>query len=192
MLVANSPGFRLVGLSLGDNHLTMFKLKIPRDAIQVWADRYGEYYDDTDAQAVGAAARVAGYLTLDQFLKIAKWKTQRSKSLCLRNSDAYVRTVTGSAFSATEPRFKVEAFRLLDGVDWPTASVILHFCDSQRWPILDYRAFWSLSQPSPAGGYSFLLWQAYTTYTRQLADEVGVSMRTLDRALWAYSKEKQH
>lgn len=169
----------------------MFKLRIPRDAIQVWADRYSKYYDDTDALAVGAVARVAGSLTLDEFVKIAKWKTQRSKSLCLRNSDAYVRTVTGSALSATEPRFKVEVLRLLDGVDWPTASVILHFSDSERWPILDYRAFWSLSQPSPAGRYGFSLWEAYTIYTRQLGDEIGVSMRTLDRALWTYSRENQ-
>jgi hypothetical protein len=167
----------------------MFKLRIPRDAIQVWADRYS--YNDTDPQAVGATAQVAGYLTLDQFLKIAKWKSQRRQALCKQNSEEYVRAVTGSALSATEPRFKIEALRILDGVDWPTASVVLHFCDSERWPIIDYRAFWSLSEPSPAGSYSFDLWQAYTAYTRQLADDLGVSMRTLDRALWAYSKEKQ-
>lgn len=103
----------------------------------------------------------------------------------------FVREVTAAAFSASEPRFKIEVLRLLDGVDWPTASVLLHFCDTEPWPIIDYRAFWSLSQPAPAGNYSFALWTSYSDYTRQLAKELNVNMRVLDRALWAYSKVKQ-
>lgn len=169
----------------------IFKLKIPRDEIQLWADRYDKHGDDTDVRAIGTAACVAGYLTREQFCKIAMWKSERPKAHCRKNSEAYVRTVTGNALSATEPRFKIEALRLLDGVDWRTASVMLHFCDSERWPILDFRAFWSLGRPWPTSAYGFPLWQAYTSYTRQLADQVGISMRTLDRALWTYSKEKQ-
>ncbi len=34
--------------------------------------------------------------------------------------------------------------RFLDGVEWPTASTILHFCGARPYPILDYRALWSL------------------------------------------------
>ena len=169
----------------------MFKLKVPAKAIQLWAERYGEHYDDREVEAIGKAARVAGYLTGDQFRRIAKWKTPRSQPQCLQNSEAYVRQVTRSALDATEPRFKIEVLRLLDGVDWPTASVMLHFCDAERWPIIDYRAFWSLGQPTPAGSYSFALWDEYTTFARRLADELEVNMRTLDRALWAYSKANQ-
>lgn len=169
----------------------MFKLRVPKDSIESWASRYSEFYDDSEVEALGHAARTAGYLAADQFRRIARWKTPRSQSRCRKNSETFVREVTAAAFSASEPRFKIEVLRLLDGVDWPTASVLLHFCDKEPWPIIDYRAFWSLSQASPAGSYSFALWASYANYTRQLAKELNVSMRVLDRALWAYSKVKQ-
>jgi hypothetical protein len=167
-----------------------FKLRIPPGEIHAWAARYGEDYDDRDAERIGAAARSAHHLSRDQFLSLAEWKTKRTKSRCGKNSEEYVRQVTGSALTADEPRFKIEALRLLDGVDWATASVILHFCDGADWPIIDFRAFWSLGQPAP-NKCSYSIWQAYTTYTRSLARDLKVSMRTLDRALWAYSKAKQ-
>jgi hypothetical protein len=116
----------------------MFKLKVPPKSIQSWADRYEEHYDDREVTATGKAARAAGYLTGDQFREIAKWKSPRTQPRCLRNSEAFVRQVTRSALGAAEPRFKIEVLRLLDGVDWPTASVILHLCDAERWPIIDY------------------------------------------------------
>ena len=40
--------------------------------------------------------------------------------------------------------------------------------------------------------YNFDLWWAYTSFCRKLAQEAGVSMRELDRALWQYSKVKQN
>jgi hypothetical protein len=39
--------------------------------------------------------------------------------------------------------------------------------------------------------YDFKFWSAYTEACRKLSDETGVSMRTLDRALWQFSKENQ-
>jgi hypothetical protein len=98
--------------------------------------------------------------------------------------------VTRQALTSKEPRFKIEVLRLLDGVDWATASVVLHFCDRERWPILDVRAFWSLGQAVPPY-ITYPVWDAYTACTRALADRHGVSMRTLDRALWGYSKAHQ-
>src|SRR5437773_881772 len=78
----------------------------------------------------------------------------------------------------------------LDGVDWPTASVLLHFCDRQPYPVLDFRALWSLGISHPPT-YTFEFWWAYASFTRQLAASSGESMRTVDRALWQYSKEHQ-
>jgi hypothetical protein len=72
--------------------------------------------------------------------------------------------------------------RLLDGVDWATTSVILHFCDRRRWPILDVRAFWGLGGEVPKY-ITYPLWEAYTEGTRGLANQHRVSMRVLDRAL---------
>jgi hypothetical protein len=37
----------------------------------------------------------------------------------------------------------------------------------------------------------FPVWMEYTRFLRGVAADAGVSMRTLDRALWQYSKVKQ-
>jgi len=39
--------------------------------------------------------------------------------------------------------------------------------------------------------YNYDLWIAYVNYCRKLSKELKVSLRTLDRALWQYSEEKQ-
>lgn len=167
-----------------------FRLKFPPSQIAFWAASYDDSYSDSVPGAIGSRARRAGVLAYDDFLRLTEWKTPRSKPRCRRNSAEYVAEVTRSALAAKEPRFKIEVLRLLDGVDWATASVILHFCDRARWPILDVRAFWSLGQQVPAN-VTYAVWEAYTRCTRDLAKKHGVSMRTLGRALWGYSKARQ-
>jgi len=55
-----------------------------------------------------------------------------------------VREATQTALETADERAKTYILRTLAGVEWPTASVILHFCNRQPYPILDYRALWSL------------------------------------------------
>ena len=165
-----------------------FTLRFPLAEVSRWAEAYD--YGDEEPIAIGDRARLRGVLERDELVALAEWKSPRTRPRVARNSATYVEAVTRAAFGATEPRFKVKALSLLDGVAWPTASVLLHFCDRERWPILDFRALWSLRQPD-GGPHDFALWQRYTAATRSLAKEAGVSMRTLDRALWAFSKAKQ-
>jgi hypothetical protein len=167
-----------------------FKLRFSPSAIEKWAARYSDPVDAEIENVVAPAARRQGFLTREQFLAIAEWKTPRSRPRCMSNDAAFVREVTGAALASKNERFKIEALRLLEGVEWPTASVILHFCDRGRYPILDVRALWSLgvAVPPPMG---FRLWMEYTEFLRGVARDAGVSMRTLDRALWQYSKARQ-
>jgi hypothetical protein len=59
-----------------------------------------------------------------------------------------------------------------------------------RYPILDVRALWSAGlDATPSYGFDF--WMEYTEFLRGVATHAGVSMRTLDKALWQYSKVKQ-
>jgi hypothetical protein len=167
-----------------------FVLKVPPKEFARWAALYGDDYDDSPAVAIGRQVRETAKFSYDDFLALAEWKTARSKSRCRHNSRAYVAEITHYALSSVEPRFKIEALRLLDGVDWATASVILHFCDREPWPILDVRAFWSLGQKVPSY-ITYPVWEAYTAFTRAVAAKHGVSMRTLDRALWSYSRKHQ-
>jgi hypothetical protein len=79
---------------------------------------------------------------------------------------------------------------LLTGVKWPTASVFLHFALPDCYPILDFRALWSLKTEVPAQ-YSFRFWSSYADFCRKLLAQAGVSMRVLDQALWKYSEIHQ-
>jgi hypothetical protein len=81
--------------------------------------------------------------------------------------------------------------RLLEGVGLPTASVLLHVAHKEPYPIIDFRALWSLGLDTPPMYYSFEFWQRYVSHCRELADAAGTDMRTLDRALWQYSVEHQ-
>jgi hypothetical protein len=139
---------------------------------------------------IGSAARRRGYLTRKEFLAICRWKTPRSYQRCASNRPAFVEEVTRLAFATRDEELKIKLLLLLSGVSWPTASVILHFCDRRRYPILDYRALWSLGVDRlPA--YTFRFWLQYVTYVRNLSTRTGHDMRTIDLALWQYSKEHQ-
>jgi hypothetical protein len=131
-----------------------------------------------------------GHLTRAEFLTLCAWKTPRSKPRCRENSEHDVRTLTRAALASDDEALKIDLLRLLRGVEWPTASVILHFCDARPYPILDVRALWSLGYDTPPR-YTMEFWLGYVEFTRGLAVRAGVDMRTLDKALWQYSKERQ-
>lgn len=76
------------------------------------------------------------------------------------------------------------------GVDYPVASVVLHFCVATDYPILDVRALWSLHITKPAV-YGFRFWWDYVRICRQEAACHGMTVREFDKALWQYSKENQ-
>jgi len=81
------------------------------------------------------------------------------------------------------------ALRSLAGVEFRTASVLLHLAYPERYPILDKRALHALGVRAPAT-YSFGLWSEYVEEYRRLAEAAGVDGRTLDRALWQWSSEQ--
>jgi hypothetical protein len=167
-----------------------FCLRFPSSEITFWADRY-QYADDAQVERIGERAGRTGCYTLDDLLDVARWKTRgRSVRYCERNTDADVRSATALALTTTTERDRIATLIGLHGVQLPTASVLLHLAHHDPYPIIDYRALWSLSVEAPAS-YAFGFWWAYTQACRSLADKAGVSMRTLDRALWQYSKENQ-
>ncbi len=167
----------------------VFGPRIPVRAIAAYAGRYPAA-EDAEVERIGRMARRAGYLRRSAFLALCRWKTPRTAPLCASNDAALVRRATALAFATQDERVRVELLMLLKGVSWPTASAILHFCFPDRYPVLDVRALWTLSV-SPPREYGWAFWSAYVDYSRRLARRAGVSMRTLDRALWTYSKERQ-
>ena len=168
-----------------------FLLQFPESEISDWAHRF-EFGGDAEIEnGVAAPAKEQGFLTRDQFLRICRWKTQRSRKKCEKNDEGMVREATRIALAADHEPIKTAVLRSLNGVDWPTASTILHFCDARPYPILDFRALWSLGIKKYPAYVSDRFFQEYTEYVRSLSTSTGHSMRTIDRALWQYSKENQ-
>jgi len=168
-----------------------FRLRFPQRAVSEWASRYAYAGSDTPLlDEIRPRVLARGHLTRHEFLKICAWKSPRTKPWCRENSEHDVRTLTRAAFASADEALKIDLLRLLRGVAWPTASTILHFCDARPYPILDYRALWSLGYDEPPR-YTTEFWLAYLGYTRELAERLGLPIRTVDRALWQYSKERQ-
>jgi hypothetical protein len=168
----------------------VFKLRFPPSEIPRWAKGYAYLDGDKAIDALSRRARARGCLTRAEFLELCRWKTPRSQPRCATNTAAEIREATEIALATADERAKMYILRSLAGVGWPTASVILHFCDRRSYPILDFRALWSVGVPRPPV-YTFDFWWAYTEFARRLARSTGLDMRTLDRALWRFSKERQ-
>lgn len=169
----------------------MIRLRLPETDIGKWAARFP---DDTSDEAILRDIRplvlARGHLLRPEFLKICAWKSVRSKPTCRRNDARKIETLTRAALATSDETLKINLLRLLEGVEWPTASTILHFCDVRPYPILDYRAVWSLGLVKPTT-YTMGFWLTYLAATRDLAARLGLSIRTVDKALWQYSKERQ-
>jgi hypothetical protein len=167
-----------------------FTLRFRPADIPRWAEAYADPGEDQIVAALAPPARARGYLTRTEFLALCHWKTPRSQPRCASNSTRQIHEATQIALATVDERAKMFILRSLHGVAWPTASVILHFCDRRPYPILDYRALWSLGFTRPPV-YTFEFWWAYTEFARRLARSTRYDMRTIDRALWAFSKGRQ-
>ena len=84
-------------------------------------------------------------------------------------------------------RLQHRLLTLLDGVRVPTATALLAIALPDRHTVLDVRSTEALSRLGwwdGAGGY-----RRYLDVCQRLAERAGVDLRTLDRALWRWSKD---
>lgn len=157
--------------------------------VRRWAGAYTERMGSLEPRLlseVGPAVRARGFYEPGELAEVAGWKTQRSKSRIAGNSPDDVRDITGLALSAPE-RVQHQVLTLLDGVRVPTATALLAVVFPDRHTILDVRSTEALARLGAwdgAGGY-----RTYLDVCRRLADGVSVDLRTLDRALWRWSKD---
>jgi hypothetical protein len=154
------------------------------------AARYSYAQDDEPIEGeIAPRVRNRGYFTKEDFMALCRWKSPRILNHCARNSEELVRDATQIALATKHERLRIISLTALEGVGWPVASVMLHFGHIDRYPILDFRALWSLGVENAPQFYTFDFWWAYVECSRQLSVQADVSMRELDRALWQFSKE---
>lgn len=166
------------------------KLRFKGNKIQKIASRYDYSISEVELLELRPKVIKRGYLLKSELQQIAYWKAPRSSGYSRSNPDNYVQEISSFSFCAKNERSRIEILTLLDGISWPSASVILHFCHSDPYPIIDFRSLWSVSLEVPSQ-YGFELWWCYADFCRKIAQKNDVDMRTLDRALWQYSKENQ-
>ena len=164
-------------------------LRFPETEIHQWSERYNSGSTEAYFAQIRSKVQEQGYLDKELLKRIARWKSPRRAGLIERNDDDYVKEITSWSFGATNERARIRVLRLLDGVGWPTASAILHLFHKNPYPILDFRALWSIGLDTYR--YSSSFWSDYTHFCRDVASRNQASMRTLDKALWQYSKENQ-
>ena len=173
-----------------------FSLRFKISQIHLLAKEYENSKYFTKSREEGIEEKIAvrtkkvGYFTHQDFLVVCTWKSPRPFKRYEQNSPEFIKEVTKTALSSPNEQLRIEILTLLRGVSWPTASVLLHFGSKGSYPILDFRALWSLKTEVPKQ-YDFSFWWAYALFCRNLSKNAGVTMRTLDRALWQYSKTNQ-
>jgi hypothetical protein len=165
------------------------ELRFPIEDVPAWAARFPAGTDGV-IDAIAPQVRARGHFTRQEFLDTYRWKTHRTLYLAEGYTEAQIADVTGVAFRQTDEKLRVCLLRVLDGVDWPVASTLLHVGVSADYPIIDFRALWSLHSAMPSAP-SFAFWWAYVECCRDLAARAGVTVRELDKALWAYSEANQ-
>ena len=165
-----------------------FELQFPLDEIDALAARFPAG-DDGRLHEVGVAVLARGYYTRQEFIEVCAWKTVRSRPRVSGNTEAAVVQATGLAIGTEDESVRMTALLELDGVGVPTASTLLYCAFPDHYPILDVRALESLGV-KPRSQYPLSFWLGYLDACRELAQQAGVSLRTLDKALWQHSKER--
>lgn len=172
-------------------------MRILPEKVADYIERYSDYNSDEQLeqrlkeQVQKRFVQGKVNLSKDIFLQIASWKTHRQRKNYERNSASLVSEVTGISFeSGRDERVRIEILTLLEGVNYPVASTLLHFAFPDRYPIVDFRALWSLGVRRPSS-YSFDFWWDFVKSMREESTRLGISIRDLDKALWAFAKENQ-
>jgi hypothetical protein len=165
-----------------------FEIQFPPEQVPDLAARFPAL-DESAHETIGSAARARGYYRRREFLLVCAWKTPRSAPKVALNTEPAVRAATRRALADPDEAARMDALLALDGVGVPTASTLLYFAFPALYPILDVRALEALGV-KPRSQYPVTFWLGYLEACRALAVQCGVSIRTLDKALWQWSKER--
>ena len=162
-----------------------FSLQFPVADIQLWADRY----PPEDNSPFEAGRRITdGDYDRANLRIIVNWKSKRRAALIDKNSDGEITEALRLAVEAQEARTAFAVLMGLSGVGLPMASAILACLDGKQYTIIDWRTLEALGAPNWNADLNFYLTH-YLPECRRLARAAEVSLRTLDRALWQWSRE---
>jgi len=131
------------------------------------------------------------------FFAIIVWKSNRAKTKIkkgLARAGKSVRELMREVSQADTPEAKIETLLQIWGIGLPIASAILTVCHPKEFTVLDYRAWATLKEAAvsdlpPRYPQSAQEYLQYCRACHHFADRMALSLRDLDRALWAKSWE---
>jgi hypothetical protein len=172
------------------------KMMITKQNLLTYAAMYDSRYRGVDSEiedGMKCLLMRQRYLRGTDLVSIGRWKSPRPTRYYLENDDSRTRQVTQLSFSSQDEKQRIESLLGsrggLRGVAYPVASTILHFAFPNTYPIMDFRVIESLGWDVPSS-YTFDFWQNYCSELRRVAREHDLPLRTVEKALWMYSKEQ--
>jgi hypothetical protein len=149
--------------------------------------RFDNKRDEQTYNEIRTKALRDGCLQRKDFLRLAEWKSRRLMGHAVKNTAGEITEITRVSLAASSERCRITSLLGLAGVSWPMASVILHVCHRDPYPILDVRALGALGwREKPT--YSFAFWIEYVRDSRKLAKALNTDMRTFDHNLFEWSR----
>jgi len=177
-----------------------FQLQPAEADLQQLAEQYwqtiGEKEHELERLAFEAGQAIRnGDFTLANLEAIVRWKSERAVQYLIGNSNEKIRqALAAAAAPGASTEAAVKALIELHGVDLPVASAILAAIFPERYTVLDYRALEALGHAR----HDVRFYEEYLSFCKRLAESNIVSpqselpaptpLRTLDRALWEWSR----
>lgn len=138
-----------------------------------------------------------GYLTRDEFLKIAMWKSPRPKKHYLANSEEEIISISKKVLSTDFEKRKIELLDSLKGVRIPTASAVLTLIDPKNYGMIDIRV-WNVlyvyeyvRTKSDGKNLNADNWYNALMLFRHYAKKFHVSARNIEQILFLHHKRIQ-
>lgn len=173
-------------------------VKVTRTFVREWAREYNRLSKPSarrEERAIKAWLRgqpSLKHLDKNHFVRLSRWSAPRGLSAYIENAPALVRETTRLACRVSNERLKVHVLTALQGVSVTVAAAILHFFNPRLFPIFDVRARTTLKRAGlwkrPLDDTSLDAWEEYVSVMRRLSRRLRVSLRDLDKALYAYNR----
>jgi hypothetical protein len=177
-----------------------FQLQPAEAELQDLAEQYwqtsGEKEHELEKAAfeAGDAIRNGDY-SLANLEAIVRWKSERAVQVLIGNSNEKIRralALAASPESTTE--IAVNALTELHGIDIVLASAVLAAIFPERYTVLDFRTLEALGHAR----HDIRFYEEYLAFCKRLAESNIVTpqselpaptpLRTIDRALWEWSR----
>ncbi|MFC1945438.1 hypothetical protein ACFLWF_01645 [Chloroflexota bacterium] len=182
-------------------NLEVSVLIIDRDFVHKWSNVYDERFKGGKAINEEIAIREwlsfqkePRYLDKEYFVRLGNWKSARARKHYESNRNEEVIDITRKSYIATDELEKLKLLMTLKGVGVPVASTILNYMQPDKFPIFDYHCRNVLTEAGlwmkVGNDANNKAWLDYVYIMRELANKLGVSLRELDKAMFAYDKRE--